>query len=272
MEMGRSSKLVFAPTSSTRSCKVCTPPPTARYTTHSEESLLILLSIRFFALSVIKKPDFLPINSGLQHAYVSKLTELERVAPQRLLESIEFVKGQTKVLFERAWPMVYGNLGVSAQNCFFDCATGNLVGCSNWSRLDICPFGVSEAAIDLLLGYRSDGHSVSKDGKPSVLGRWTVLDNYAQLKRLFFAELKGHLKSELNWEPDDRLHVALALGQLLHVHHTLLSLKRDGRLAQLSENDEVWMYLDVLMRGLTLTESESRGRFWDDSIDFSPEE
>lgn len=167
--------------------------------------------------------------------------------------------------------MVYGNLGVRAQNCFFDCATGNLVGCSNWSRLDVCPFGVSEAAIDLLLGYRNDGRTVRRDGRPSIPGFWTVLDSYEELKRLFFAELKGHLKRELNWEPDDRLHVALALGQLLHIHHTLLSLKRDGRLAQLPDDDEVWVYLDVLMRGLTLTEPERRGRFWDDSVDFWPE-
>ena len=184
---------------------------------------------------------------------------------------MEFVKGQIKELFNKDWPMVYGNLGVGAYNCFFDRTTGNLLGCSNWSRLDICPFGVSEAAIDLFLGYKSD-ERMRRKKQVFIKGSWVLVENYAALKRFFFAELKREIKRELKWEPDDRLHVALALGQLLHIHHSLQSLTHDGKLPQLPDNDEIWLYLDVLMRGFMMTEEERPGRFWDDSIDFWPSE
>lgn len=163
-----------------------------------------------------------------------------------------------KLLFEDrgagTWPMVVANPGISPLNALRPVTAGSSVckhlsGFAGWGRAQICPFGVAEASIDLFLGHDAED-----------TGTWRLCDGYAAQKRLFFRELKLAIDG---WEWDERIHVALELGQLLHMLHVLeRGLFRSAAGQRLPEHHVVWDYLDTVARGQGMTDEEQTGRFW----------
>lgn len=169
-----------------------------------------------------------------------------------------------KLLFEDrgagTWPMVVANPGISPWSALGpvtpqsrlprgSAACKHLSGFVSWGRAQVCPFGVAEASIDLFLGHEAEG-----------TGNWRLCDGYGAQKRLFFRELKPALDG---WAWDERIHVALELGQLLHMLHVLeRGPLRPAAGQRLPEHHVVWDYLDTVARGQGMTDEEQTGRFW----------
>ncbi|KAM3502181.1 hypothetical protein MY10362_005027 [Beauveria mimosiformis] len=106
-------------------------------------------------------------------------------------------------LFENDWPLVLSNSGLYPSNIFFQ-ERGEFA-CSNWSQVEVCPFGVSAASIDRFLG-QYDGSGI-----------WRLVKDYGIWKRTFFHKLEENMP----WRWDERIHVALLLGQFLNRKHAL---------------------------------------------------
>ncbi len=203
------------------------------------------------------KPGDLKARAGLQDEYKVKLLKLKNQCPKRFHGHIDRTTEAIKVLFEdrgeNTWPMVVGNLGISPRNTLREDRGGtngprrhspDLVGFFNWNRVDVCPFGISEACIELFLGHR--------DPKTR---KWRLCYKYANLKKYFEKELT----ELMHWQWDEqRMTVAVELGQLLHmlylVDHGPQRVATGAK--DLKDTDPLWDYLDKVTFGVGMTDEE----------------
>lgn len=167
---------------------------------------------------------------------------------------IDFVEGQIDKLFQRDWPMVIGNLGAGPSNCFFDRGTYRLQGCTNWSQVQVCPFGIAEAAIDRFLCFQNRTDP------------WTLRKNYVVLKHYFFSQWATAVKAgNIKW--DERIHVALALGRLLYVNDALNKMSENKRRMK-EEEETLWAYLDLFARDKWMAGEQKTRGLWDDALEY----
>ncbi|KAM3563869.1 hypothetical protein ARSEF4850_002113 [Beauveria asiatica] len=137
--------------------------------------------------------------------------------------------------------------GLYPSNIFFQ-GRGEFL-CSNWSQVEVCPFGVSAASIDRFLGQYDES------------GVWRLVKDYGILKRTFFHKLEENMP----WRWDERIHVALLLGQFLDRKHAFGEVFYGGDTAY-ANIEHRCTFLDRVMLGFEMSEEETEGRLWDRAL------
>ncbi|KAM3427583.1 hypothetical protein MY4824_009343 [Beauveria thailandica] len=204
---------------------------------------------RFFALPFKSQQAIMTEQQKMEliKKYESTLDQLSTMLPLRFQSRLEHVRGNLARLFENDWPLVLSNSGLYPSNIFFQ-ERGEFL-CSNWSQVEVCPFGVSAASIDRFLGRYDEN------------GIWRLIKDYGILKRTFFHKLEENVP----WRWDERIHVALLLGQFLDRKHAFGEVFYGGDTTY-GDIEHRCTFLDRVMLGFEMSEEETGGRLWDHAL------
>ncbi|EJP64901.1 uncharacterized protein BBA_06076 [Beauveria bassiana ARSEF 2860] len=181
---------------------------------------------------------------GTLWVYVSKHIIGRMPRPdQGVLETI----GHLTRLFEDDWPLVLSNSGLYPSNIFLQGRREFI--CTNWSQVEVCPFGVSAASIDRFLGRYDES------------GVWRLVKDYAIWKRTFFQKLEENMP----WRWDERIHMALLLGQFLDRKHAFGEVFYGGD-TEYGDIEHRCTFLDRVMLGFDMEEEDLSGGEWDSAL------
>ncbi|PQK13486.1 hypothetical protein BB8028_0004g04170 [Beauveria bassiana] len=174
---------------------------------------------------------------GLIQRYESTLDQLLTMLPSRFQSRLE----------HDDWPLVLSNSGLYPSNIFFQGRREFI--CTNWSQVEVCPFGVSAASIDRFLGRYDES------------GVWRLVKDYAIWKRTFFQKLEENMP----WRWDERIHVALLLGQFLDRKHAFGEVFYGGD-TEYGDIEHRCTFLDRVMLGFDMEEEDLSGGEWDSAL------
>ncbi|KAI9049586.1 hypothetical protein LZ554_006612 [Drepanopeziza brunnea f. sp. 'monogermtubi'] len=126
--------------------------------------------------------------------YTKILNDASPELPPELQAKLEEVRQELPRLFQSSYPMVFQHDDLAVNNIHVDEASGRITGIVDWADAKVCPFGVSLANMEIVLGVQT------RD-------KWHFHHNHRLLRELFwktFYQETGHISD------DDRRSIEVA--------------------------------------------------------------